>query len=141
MSFFMEVHCHICSVEAYNNTLFEKWAEKAIAPAIKPNLELYKKLLGLGIKVFLLTGRSESQRNITVRNLKSAGFANWYKLILRSTAEEGTLAVVYKSGKRSEIVKSGYRIMGSSGDQWSDLLGSPMAARSFKVPNPMYHIS
>lgn len=35
----------------------------------------------------------------------------------------------------------GFKILGNSGDQWSDLLGSPMATRSFKLPNPMYFIS
>lgn len=39
------------------------------------------------------------------------------------------------------MVKEGYRIVGNSGDQWSDLLGSSLAIRSFKLPNPMYHIS
>ena len=38
------------------------------------------------------------------------------------------------------MMEEGYRIHGNSGDQWSDLLGSAMAARSFKLPNPMYYI-
>jgi hypothetical protein len=47
---------------------------------------------------------------------------------------------MYKSEKREEMVKEGYRIRGNSGDQWSDLLGSAMSERSFKLPNPMYYI-
>jgi transketolase len=46
-------------------------------------LKLYEEILGLGFKVFLLTGRSERQRGVTVENLNYAGFQNWDKLILR----------------------------------------------------------
>lgn len=38
------------------------------------------------------------------------------------------------------MLKEGYRILGNSGDQWSDILGFSMSNRSFKLPNPMYHI-
>lgn len=62
---------------------FDKWVEKATAPAIQPSLKLYEEILGLGFKVFLLTGRSERQRGVTVENLNNAGFQNWDKLILR----------------------------------------------------------
>lgn len=47
----------------------------------------------------------------------------------------------YKSEKRGELVKKGYTIQGSSGDQWSDLMGFALAKRSFKHPNPMYYVS
>ena len=50
------------------------------------------------------------------------------------------MATLYKSEKRDEMVKEGYRIRGNSGDQWSDLLGSSISQRSFKLPNPMYYI-
>ncbi|KAG0524204.1 hypothetical protein BDA96_07G190500 [Sorghum bicolor] len=49
-------------------------------------------------------------------------------------------ATVYKSEMRKEMEEEGYRILGNSGVQWSDLLGSSMSARSFKLPNPMYYI-
>ncbi|GAB2303697.1 Sigma1B-adaptin [Dionaea muscipula] len=94
----------------------------------------------MGIKVFLLTGRIEQQRNLTVQNLINVGFSNWDKLILRSSDDQGKEAIVYKSEKRSEMASEGYRIVGNSGDQWSDLLGSSMSIRSFKLPNPMYYI-
>ncbi|KAK9178528.1 hypothetical protein WN943_027719 [Citrus x changshan-huyou] len=58
----------------------------------------------------------------------------------RSSDDHGKLAIIYKSEKRNEMVQEGYRILGNSGDQWSDLLGSPMPSRSFKLPNPMYYI-
>ncbi|KAH0662739.1 hypothetical protein KY284_027670 [Solanum tuberosum] len=48
-------------------------------------------------------------------------------------------AVEYKSSKRMEWVKGGYRI-GNIGDQWTDLIGENVGARTFKVPNPMYYV-
>ncbi|KAL0359051.1 UNVERIFIED_CONTAM: Acid phosphatase 1 [Sesamum angustifolium] len=59
----------------------------------------------------------------------------------RSSEDHEKTATVYKSEKRSELVEQGYQILGNSGDQWSDLLGSSMSIRSFKLPNPMYYIS
>jgi hypothetical protein len=52
--------------------------------------------------------------------------------LFRSSDDKGKLAVIYKSEKRSEMEKDGYRILGNSGDQWSDLLGSSVSVRSFK---------
>ncbi|CAK9174542.1 unnamed protein product [Ilex paraguariensis] len=56
-------------------------------------------------------------------------------------SESGTTAQVYKSNKRKELVKVGYRILGNIGDQWSDLLGTNIGSRTFKLPDPMYYIS
>ncbi|XP_038890795.1 acid phosphatase 1-like isoform X2 [Benincasa hispida] len=124
----------------YNDTSFNEWVNKGLAPPLPMSLRLYKKLQNLGFKIFLLTGRGESQRNITEENLLKAGYSGWEKLILRGDADEGKKATVYKSEKTAELVKEGYIIQGSFGDQWSDLMGFPLANRSFKLPNPMYYI-
>jgi len=70
-------------LQIFDPVEFDKWVEKARAPAIQPSLKLYEEIFGLGFKVFLLTGRSERQRGVTVENLNYAGFQNWDKLILR----------------------------------------------------------
>jgi len=127
--------------EAFEETTFNSWVDLAEAPALAPSLSLYKELQQLGFKIFLLTGRDEKHRNVTEKNLLYAGFTNWERLILRRPSDEGKPAIVYKSEKRSELEDEGYRIHGSSGDQWSDLLGFAVATRSFKLPNPMYYIS
>lgn len=64
----------------------------------------------------------------------------FFFVFIRGSEDHAKLATVFKSDKRSEMVKEGYRILGNSGDQWSDLLGSFMSNRSFKLPNPMYFI-
>lgn len=124
----------------YNDTSFKEWVNKGLAPPLPMGLRLYKKLKDVGFKIFLLTGRSESQRNITHQNLVKAGYSGWEKLILRGAADEGKKATIYKSEKRGELTKQGYVIQGSSGDQWSDLMGFALANQSFKLPNPMYYI-
>jgi len=59
----------------------------------------------------------------------------------RQPSDIGKTAVQYKSERRAGMEAEGFKILGNSGDQWSDLIGSPMATRSFKLPNPMYFIS
>uniref|UniRef100_A0A1J3FR17 Acid phosphatase 1 n=1 Tax=Noccaea caerulescens TaxID=107243 RepID=A0A1J3FR17_NOCCA len=131
---------HGFGLELFDHSEFDKWVERGVAPAISPSLKLYQRVIDLGYKVILLTGRKESHRLVTVENLINAGFQNWDKLILRSPDEQHKMATAYKSDKRDEMVKEGYRIRGNSGDQWSDLLGSSMSQRSFKLANPMYYI-
>ncbi|XP_058074118.1 acid phosphatase 1-like [Magnolia sinica] len=130
---------HGFGVQPYDNSLFQAWVDLGEAPALPESLKLYKKLIKLGIKIVFLTGRSESKREITEKNLKKAGFHSWEKLILRQATDTGS-ALVYKTGKRKELQAEGCIIVGNSGDQWSDILGTPTGLRTFKVPDPMYYI-
>ncbi|CAN1151586.1 Acid phosphatase 1, partial [Linum perenne] len=127
--------------EVFDSVAFDNWVDEAAAPALEPSLKLYQQLLELGFRIILLTGRSEAQRNVTERNLRVAGFQRWDRLILRGVEDHGKLATIYKSEKRTWMLEQGYRIVGNSGDQWSDLLGCPISNRSFKIPNPMYYIA
>ena len=68
------------------------------------------------------------------------GILRLYFPMSRTAADRKKTATTYKSEKRKQIEAEGYMILGNSGDQWSDLLGSSVSARSFKLPNPMYYI-
>lgn len=70
-------------VEPFNPTLSNAWVNEGAAPALPESLNLYKKLLSLGIKIVFLTGRTENQRDVTARNLKRAGYHTWEKLVLK----------------------------------------------------------
>ncbi|KQK19928.1 acid phosphatase 1 [Brachypodium distachyon] len=131
---------HGYGLELFDHREFDRWVEKGEAPAIPSSLKLYKEVRDLGFKTFLLTGRSEGHQGVTVDNLKKQGFHDWDRLILRAAADRTKTATAYKSEKRKEMEAEGYKILGNSGDQWSDLLGYSMSARSFKLPNPMYYI-
>ncbi|CAN6169686.1 unnamed protein product [Urochloa humidicola] len=127
--------------QEFNETSFDEWVDAAKAPALPSSLKLYKELQGLGFHIILLTGRTEFQRNSTEANLLFAGYRSWEKLILRQSSDIGKTAELYKSERRAAMEAEGFKILGNSGDQWSDLIGTPMATRSFKLPNPMYFIS
>ncbi|GAY51254.1 hypothetical protein CUMW_132790 [Citrus unshiu] len=137
-SHLLGLSCFEFRSEIFNEDAFDEWVDLAKAPALPASLNFYKELKQLGFKIFLLTGRNEFQRNTTEKNLLFAGYSDWKKLFLRGPSDQGKPATVYKSEKRLELVNEGYRIHGSSGDQWSDLLGFAKAERSFKLPNPMY---
>ncbi|PON54489.1 Acid phosphatase [Parasponia andersonii] len=126
--------------EPYNATKFNEWVETKAAPALPATLELYEALLNLGIKVVFITGRPESQRNVTSSNLKAVGYTTWEELVLKGSEYSGKTAVVYKSAQRKILENDGYRIVGNIGDQWSDLLGTNIGLRTFKLPDPMYYI-
>ncbi|KAE8786164.1 acid phosphatase [Hordeum vulgare] len=131
---------HGYGLELFDHREFDRWVETGEAPAIPSSLRLYREVRDLGFKTFLLTGRSEAHQGVTVDNLRKQGFHDWDKLILRAAADRTKTATDYKSEKRKEMEAEGYKILGNSGDQWSDLLGYSMSARSFKLPNPMYYI-
>ncbi|CAI0426175.1 unnamed protein product [Linum tenue] len=116
------------------------WVDQAACPVLPASLELYKELKSLGFTIFILTGRLEAQRNASAVNLLAQGYSGWEKFFLREVEDEEKPASQYKSDKRQGLVDGGYRIHGSCGDQWSDLQGYAVAARSFKISNPLYFI-
>nr|GMC55688.1 acid phosphatase 1-like [Ipomoea batatas]GMD11647.1 acid phosphatase 1-like [Ipomoea batatas] len=126
----------------YNATKFDAWVSEGRAPAVPGAVHLYRTLLSLGIKPVFLSGTKSEFRKVRIANLKKAGYSHWKTLILKGANDTGTgTAVEYKSKKRTELVKKGYRIIGNIGDQWSDLLGDNAGARTFKLPDPMYYIA
>ena len=66
-----------------NETAFDQWVDSAKGAALPWSLWLYRKLLGMGFQLILLTGRKETHRNSTEQNLVSAGYHSWHKLILK----------------------------------------------------------
>jgi len=118
---------------------WDKWVMSERAPAIKQVKMFYDTLLSLGVKVIFITGRSEKQYTATLNNLKKAGYANFDTLICRSKDEVGLSAREYKTNKRRELTQKGYRIIGTIGDQWSDLDGGYTIIK-VKLPNYMYKV-
>lgn len=50
------------------------------------------------------------------------------------------LASIYKPERRKALQDAGFTLVGSIGDQFSDLSGLYPATASWKLPNPMYTI-
>jgi 5'-nucleotidase (lipoprotein e(P4) family) len=125
---------------AYDPAAWNQWVDQASAPAIPGTLRFYEEAEKLGVAVFFITGRPESQRAATEKNLRSQGYTQWAGLTLRAPGEAKTPTVIYKSGARQRIVAAGYRIAVNMGDQMSDLNGSPQAQVSVKLADPFYYL-
>jgi acid phosphatase len=125
---------------AYDSAVFHAWINSAKAPAIPGTLRLYREAQRLGVSVFFITGRSDTERNATERNLREQGFQNWQQLFLRSPEQISESIATYKSGARAAVAAQGYRLVLNVGDQWSDDKGSPQAEFFVKYPDPYYFI-
>ena len=117
------------------------WDSKAIAPAIKPVVNLFGFARKKKVATIFLTGRCESERAVTEKNLRTAGYRDWTKLIMRNKDEcsPALSAEEYKSKERQTLEQDGYLIVLNIGDQWSDLMGG-YSLKTFKLPNPFYYI-
>ena len=73
----------MCRAEIFDHPLFSKWVEEGVAPAIPAMLSLYRALQADNWGIVFMTGRVESQRNITSENLLAVGYEGWTSLILR----------------------------------------------------------
>lgn len=111
----------------------------ADAPAIKPTLKLYRTAIRHGIHVFFITGRRESEREATAKNLKRAGFSTWSGLFLKPEQYDKPSIIPFKAQIREHLSRNGYTIIASIGDQCSDIRGG-FVEKGFKLPNPYYHL-
>ena len=106
------------------------------APAIDSVLEVYRAAKRLGVDVVLVTGRPESQRGYTERNLRAIGCADYAMLVCMPPTSQGTTAA-FKTEVRRDLQGKGRTIVANIGDQESDLSGG-YAERTFKLPNVFY---
>lgn len=115
------------------------WDLKGVSPAIPATLDLFKMARDRGVEVFFITGRDESQRAATERNLRAAGFGGYRRLVMPAVGEHHPSAADFKGPQRAAIAAEGFTIVGNVGDQPSDLAGGH-AERTFLLPNPFYRI-
>ncbi|OAY34642.1 acid phosphatase 1 [Manihot esculenta] len=126
--------------EKLNTTLLEEWMKESKAPALDHTLNLFNEIKNKGVKIFLISSRSEILRSVTVDNLINVGYHGWSSLILRGLDDEFMKVQEYKCWARKQLADEGYRIWGIIGDQWSSFGGLPSAKRTFKLPNSMYYL-
>ena len=106
---------------------------------LKPTLDLYNFAKQQGIAVFFVTGRHDTIKDSTIKNLETAGYHGWKGIYFKPNDYHQPTAVTFKAKARQDIMKKGYEIVESIGDQWSDLAGG-FAANTIKLPNPYYFI-
>ncbi|KAL9688437.1 hypothetical protein QQ045_032858 [Rhodiola kirilowii] len=147
--------------EKLNLTSLEEWKSQSKAPALAHSVQLFNELKSRGVEIFLISARNEKLRSATIDNLVNVGIHGWTSLILRDESEgvmsliwkilsslwirgdenECKDVVTFKAGARKDLLNKGYRLWGIVGDQWSSILGSPTAKRTFKLPNPVYYVA
>ena len=123
----------------YVYDLNKKWNEELKAPAIKETQELVSYLLNKGFKIIFLTGRNSSEYDVTYKNLIQTGYTVFDTLITQSKGDQNLKSQEFKSKVRTELTAKGYNIVGTVGDQWTDLNG-PYSGIQFKLPNYLYEI-
>jgi acid phosphatase len=123
----------------YVYDLNKKWNEELKAPAIKETQELYFYLHNKGFKAIFLTGRNYTEYDVTYKNLIQAGYTGFDTLITQRSDEQDLKSLEFKSKKRTELTNQGYEIIGTVGDQWTDLNG-PYSGIQVKLPNYLYEI-
>ncbi len=127
-----------------SNWTVDKAAESAVmkacgTPAIKPTVKLLQYAESRGVAIVLISGRTEAQRSYTASCVKKIGVNGFKELIVRSPAQARSTAERFKSQERRALVRAGWKIALSVGDQVSDMSGG-YAEAGFLLPNPMYFI-
>jgi acid phosphatase len=123
----------------YVYELNKKWNEELKAPAIEQTKDLFYYLLNKGIRVIFLTGRNSNEYEVTYKNLIQAGYTGFDTLLTQRADEQNLKSQEFKSKKRAELTQQGYEIIGTVGDQWTDLNG-PYSGIQIKLPNYLYEI-
>jgi len=123
----------------YVYTMNKQWNAEMKAPAIPQVKELYDFLLSKNVKIIFITGRNFPEYEVTFKNLKNAGYTVFDTLITQIGDEKKMKALEFKSLKRIWLTEQGYEILGTVGDQWSDLEGENHGIQ-IKIPNYLYLI-
>ena len=108
-------------------------------PAIAPTLRLFNLSRSLNVTVFFITGRPETQRAATERNLLNAGYGGYAQAYFVPDGAHFAAAADFKAPIRAQIEQMGFTIIANVGDQPSDLIGGH-AEQMFLLPDPFYRV-
>jgi hypothetical protein len=118
---------------------WQAWDLRAQSTVIQPTMDIFTTARDRGAAIFFITGRPESQRAATERNLQAAGYTGYTQLIMEPTDAHYVSAADFKTPQRAGIEQQGYTIIANVGDQPSDLDGG-FAEQTYLLPNPFYRI-
>jgi acid phosphatase len=118
---------------------WQDWDLRAQSTVIQPTMDIFTTARDRGAAIFFITGRPESQRVATERNLQAVGYTGYTQLIMEPTGANYVSAADFKAPQRAQIEQRGYTIIANVGDQPSDLDGGS-SERTYLLPNPFYRI-
>jgi len=122
----------------YLPKLWDEWVAEGSAPAIEAARQVYETARSHEVTVFFITGRKESDRLGTVKNLAAMGMGEYEQLICKPLGFKSTSGD-YKTRARQRLEAEGWTIIANVGDQHSDLQGG-YSEKIFKLVNPFYLI-
>jgi acid phosphatase len=123
----------------YVPELWDKWVDHDTVPANPQVKKLYDFLVARGFRIIFISGRKRYNYEGSIKNLNLVGYTKFDTLIVKNKDEYNISALKYKSIKREKLTAKGYEIVGTVGDQWSDLRG-PNHGIQVKIPNYIYAI-
>jgi len=115
------------------------WDLLARSTVIPSTLDIFNAAKNGGAAIFFITGRDESQRAATERNLATTGYTGYAGLVMEPVGAQYVSAADFKAPQRALIEQQGYTIVANIGDQPSDLSGG-FAEQTFLLPDPFYRI-
>jgi predicted secreted acid phosphatase len=118
---------------------WQAWDLRAQSTVIPPTMDIFATARDRGAAVFFITGRPESQRAATERNLNAVGYTGYTQLIMEPAGAHYVSAADFKAPQRAGIEQQGYTIIANVGDQPSDLDGG-FSEQTYLLPNPFYRI-
>lgn len=121
----------------YVPKIWDDWIAEGRARAIIPVQTVYDTAVRGRIDVFFITGRRETDRASTEKNLREVGYETWTRIYYKPATDPTLTTTGFKTDVRRKLTQEGYVIVANIGDQGSDLNGG-YAERTFKVPNPFY---
>jgi HAD superfamily, subfamily IIIB (Acid phosphatase) len=118
---------------------WQAWDLRAQSTVIPPTMGIFTTARDRGVAAFFITGRPESQRAATERNLTAVGYTGYTQLIMEPAGAHYVSALDFKAPQRAGIEQQGYTIIANIGDQPSDLDGG-FSEQTYLLPNPFYRI-
>jgi acid phosphatase len=115
------------------------WDLRGQSTMIPPTMQIFTTAKDRGVTIFFITGRDESQRTATERNLQDTGYTGYERLFMEPTGAHYGSAADFKALQRAQIEAQGYTIIANIGDQPSDLAGG-FSQQTYLPPNPFYRI-
>jgi len=119
--------------------LFDAWVLEGKGAPIPATRALYRFTREHNVAVFFISGRPESRRQATARNLEQAGYRDWTELFMKPDNLHPKRMSEFESQIRRRMAARGYALAVNLGDQQSDLEGGG-AGVSLKLPNPFYYV-
>ena len=115
------------------------WDLRAQSTVIQPTMDVFTTARDRGTAIFFITGRDETQRAATERNLQAVGYTGYTRLMMEPPGAHDVSAADFKTPQRADIEQQGFTIIANLGDQPSDIDGG-FAEQTYLLPNPFYRI-